>query len=109
MKGETLTHISAMYVSPSASLIEQGAARFLSPHKVRVDSRTITTRKAVIATGSRTAIPEIEGLEQTGFIFGLKRALLRDVRLLPASASSAHSRGRYHRVATGQASVRSAY
>lgn len=48
--------------------IEQGAARFLSPHEVQVDSRTITTRKAVIATGSRTAIPEIEGLAQTGFI-----------------------------------------
>lgn len=48
--------------------ISHGEARFLSPHEVRVDSRTLTTRKAVIATGSRTAIPPIEGLEETGFI-----------------------------------------
>lgn len=48
--------------------ISHGEARFLSPHEVRVDSRTLTTRKAVIATGSRTAIPPIEGLEETGFL-----------------------------------------
>ncbi len=46
----------------------QGEARFLSPHEVQVDSQRVTTRKAVIATGSRTAVPPIEGLQEAGFL-----------------------------------------
>ncbi|CAN5706910.1 mercuric reductase [soil metagenome] len=41
----------------------RGDARFNSPHEVEVDGRRLRARNFVIATGSRAAIPQIEGLE----------------------------------------------
>jgi pyruvate/2-oxoglutarate dehydrogenase complex dihydrolipoamide dehydrogenase (E3) component len=43
-------------------------ASFLSPAELQVGSRRIGARKVVIATGSRTAVPPIEGLEDVGFL-----------------------------------------
>jgi mercuric reductase len=39
-----------------------GGASFEDPHTVRVDSRRLTAERVLIATGSRTAVPPIEGL-----------------------------------------------
>lgn len=47
--------------------VVEGEARFLSPREIEVDGRRIRARKFVIATGSRPAVPPIEGLETTGF------------------------------------------
>lgn len=44
-----------------------GEARFLDPHSIQVDDRVIAGRRFVIATGSRPAIPPIEGLEGSGY------------------------------------------
>src|SRR5689334_14617710 len=46
----------------------QGSARFTSRTEVDVDGRRLTAKDIVIATGSRTAVPPIEGLADTGFI-----------------------------------------
>jgi mercuric reductase len=39
-----------------------GAATFEDRHTVQVDNRTLTAERVLIATGSRTAVPPIEGL-----------------------------------------------
>jgi pyruvate/2-oxoglutarate dehydrogenase complex dihydrolipoamide dehydrogenase (E3) component len=41
----------------------RGGARFVSPHEVEVDGRRLHARNFVIATGSRAAIPKVEGLD----------------------------------------------
>jgi pyruvate/2-oxoglutarate dehydrogenase complex dihydrolipoamide dehydrogenase (E3) component len=43
-------------------------ASFVSPTELQVGAQRIKAKKLVIATGSRTAAPPIEGLEQTGFL-----------------------------------------
>lgn len=48
--------------------VVEGAARFLSPSEIAVDGgRRLRGRRFVIATGSRPAVPPIEGLEETGY------------------------------------------
>ena len=47
--------------------VVEGAARFVSPHEVDVDGRRIRGRRFVIATGSRAAVPPIQGLEEAGY------------------------------------------
>ncbi|MCW8885511.1 MAG: FAD-dependent oxidoreductase [Motiliproteus sp.] len=41
----------------------EGAAKILSPYKVEVNGKVITTRNIVIATGARPAIPPIKNIE----------------------------------------------
>ncbi len=44
-----------------------GQARFESPHAVRVGDRVLRTRRTVIATGGRAAVPDIPGLQESGY------------------------------------------
>jgi mercuric reductase len=47
----------------------QGTATFVDPHNVRVDDEAeLTAEKILIATGSRTAVPPIEGIEDVDWI-----------------------------------------
>jgi pyruvate/2-oxoglutarate dehydrogenase complex dihydrolipoamide dehydrogenase (E3) component len=46
----------------------EGQARLVSRSRVEVAGRTLEGRDIVIATGSRTAVPQIAGLQETGFI-----------------------------------------
>ena len=46
----------------------EGNARLLSPHEVEIDGRRLITKDIVLATGSRTAVPPIDGLEAAGFL-----------------------------------------
>jgi pyruvate/2-oxoglutarate dehydrogenase complex dihydrolipoamide dehydrogenase (E3) component len=45
-----------------------GSARFVGADAVEVADARLRFKKAVIATGGRAAIPEIEGLEEAGFL-----------------------------------------
>jgi pyruvate/2-oxoglutarate dehydrogenase complex dihydrolipoamide dehydrogenase (E3) component len=51
-----------------------GSPRFLNPHEIEVtlknsdETRTLKAKRFCIATGSRAAIPPVEGLPETGFI-----------------------------------------
>jgi pyruvate/2-oxoglutarate dehydrogenase complex dihydrolipoamide dehydrogenase (E3) component len=47
---------------------EDAAARFVSPHEVEAGGRRYRGRKLVIATGSRPAVPPVEGLREAGFV-----------------------------------------
>jgi pyruvate/2-oxoglutarate dehydrogenase complex dihydrolipoamide dehydrogenase (E3) component len=46
----------------------EGKARFTAPLEVEVNGRTLRAKDVVIATGARTAVPPVEGLEETGFL-----------------------------------------
>ncbi len=45
-----------------------GSARFLSRDTVEVAGERLRFRKAIIATGTRAAIPPVDGLKETGFL-----------------------------------------
>jgi pyruvate/2-oxoglutarate dehydrogenase complex dihydrolipoamide dehydrogenase (E3) component len=45
-----------------------GAPRFVDAHTLAINGQTLRGRRFVIATGSRPAIPAIEGLADTGYI-----------------------------------------
>jgi pyruvate/2-oxoglutarate dehydrogenase complex dihydrolipoamide dehydrogenase (E3) component len=59
-----------------------GPARFRDARHVEVGDRMIETRRVVVATGSRPAVPPIEGLKETGFITNVEAVRLST---LPAS------------------------
>lgn len=46
----------------------RGEATILSPWKIRVGTRTITTQNIVIATGAGPAIPNIPGIEEADYV-----------------------------------------
>lgn len=60
----------------------EGRARFLSPEQAEVDGRRITSKRWIIATGSRTAIPPVPGLEEAGY---LTHETIWSLRALPSS------------------------
>ncbi len=45
-----------------------GEATILSPHEVKVDDRTITTKNIIIASGARPFVPPIEGLDKIDYL-----------------------------------------
>ncbi len=49
-------------------VFEETEAQVRSGHEVAIDGRTITAKDIVIATGSRTALPPVAGLAETGFL-----------------------------------------
>jgi mercuric reductase len=46
----------------------QGPATFADPHTIRVGDAELTADKILIATGSRTAVPPIEGIEEVEWL-----------------------------------------
>jgi pyruvate/2-oxoglutarate dehydrogenase complex dihydrolipoamide dehydrogenase (E3) component len=48
-------------------VLEGAPARFLSPDRVQVGDRVLEGRNILVATGSRPAIPPVEGLAEVGF------------------------------------------
>lgn len=58
-------------------VIEGEAARFVSGHEVRAGDRRLRGRRILVATGSRTRIPPVEGLEEAGY-FTHETAFERD-------------------------------
>lgn len=46
----------------------QGEASFLSSDTLQVDGQKIKSKKFVVATGSRSTTPPVEGLQETGFL-----------------------------------------
>src|SRR5690242_8216148 len=47
---------------------EQGHVEFIDPHTVKVGDKQLTGEKILIATGSRTIIPKIEGLDKVSYL-----------------------------------------
>ncbi len=49
-----------------------GTAEFIDSHNVRINGETISSKRFVIATGSRPFIPPIEGLKEAGFLTNIE-------------------------------------
>ncbi len=62
--------------------VKFGEVSFKSPTELLVNGDTITSRNTIIATGSRPAVPDIEGLQETGYYTNND---LFDLNHLPAS------------------------
>lgn len=45
-----------------------GEASFASPHEIVVNGRTLQAERFLIATGTKTAVPDIPGLAETGYV-----------------------------------------
>jgi len=43
-------------------------ARFESPNRISVDGRLLETRSAIVATGSHSTTPPIDGIEEAGYV-----------------------------------------
>lgn len=56
-----------LYEAEGIKIIE-GAAHFISPHEITVNRRHVSAENFLIATGSHSHIPPIEGLEKAGYI-----------------------------------------
>jgi pyruvate/2-oxoglutarate dehydrogenase complex dihydrolipoamide dehydrogenase (E3) component len=46
----------------------EGEATFVDPQTIRVGERELTAERILIATGSRTAVPPVEGIDEVGWI-----------------------------------------
>lgn len=62
--------------------VVEGRARFVSPEEAEVGGRRVRSKRWILATGSRTAVPPIPGLEAAGY---LTHETLWDLRALPES------------------------
>jgi dihydrolipoamide dehydrogenase len=67
IRGGTLAQANAGIAAKGIDLF-MGEASFSSAHEIRVDEKTLQGKRFIIATGTIPAIPEIEGLSQTGYI-----------------------------------------
>ena len=61
-------HDSAERLRAAGVDVYFGDARFTGPSAIAVDGRTLTFRRAVIATGSRAAVPPIPGLSAAPYL-----------------------------------------
>ncbi len=59
----------------------RGPARFLAPHRIRVNDEEIESERIFINTGTRPAIPSLEGLDRIDY---LTNASILQLRELPA-------------------------
>ncbi len=48
--------------------LREGRARLAGEQTVEVDGETVTGRRILLATGARTFVPDIPGLEETGYL-----------------------------------------
>ncbi len=73
---------SAMNLARDGIHLFFGTARFTGPDTVDVDGIRLRFKKALIATGSRSMLPDVPGLAEAGF---LTNETVFDLQLLPKS------------------------
>ena len=56
-----------------------GSAEFVSDHEVKVNGKTLSASRFTIATGSRSMVIPIEGLQETGFITNVETFSLENL------------------------------
>jgi pyruvate/2-oxoglutarate dehydrogenase complex dihydrolipoamide dehydrogenase (E3) component len=61
------SHGEASFRKEGITLI-QHKAEFVSPHEVVANGKTYSAAKFLLATGSKTFVPHVDGLEETGYI-----------------------------------------
>src|SRR5262249_25304171 len=58
--------------------LHRGAARFLAPHRIRVNQEEIESERLFINTGTRPAIPSLEGLDRIDYLTNASILQLRE-------------------------------
>lgn len=82
VKGVIKTIRGGTHEEAQAQLEEQGidlfmgVARFTSPHEVAVGEQTFRAKQILLATGTTSAVPKCDGLEETGFITNVEAVSL---------------------------------
>src|SRR5713101_1769638 len=67
-RAEISSHDSAQRVQQAGVDLFFGEGRFTSDRTIRVDDRTLTFKRAVIATGGRPTAPPVAGLDQARYL-----------------------------------------
>jgi pyruvate/2-oxoglutarate dehydrogenase complex dihydrolipoamide dehydrogenase (E3) component len=77
LRGGTPEEAQTKFTQQGIELLE-GEARFLSPHEISVSGYNgiFSAERILIATGSETLIPPIEGLDETGYITNVQAVSL---------------------------------
>ena len=78
--GDVAPHDSVDRYSKLGVDVRKGHATIVSPWEVRIGQQTLTTRAIIIAAGAEPLIPELPGLDESGF---LTSSTLWDLRELP--------------------------
>ncbi len=56
-----------------------GKATFISPHEIEVDGQTYSAQKFIIATGSTATVPNVEGINEVGFVTHVEALQLKQL------------------------------
>lgn len=77
LRGGTLEEARAKLSQQGIDVLE-GEARFISPHEISIPGHdeTFSAERIIIATGSETLVPPIEGLDEAGYITNVQAVSL---------------------------------
>ena len=75
LRGGTLEEAQTSLTRQGIDLLH-GEATFVSPNQVLIAGQTISATQIIIATGSETVVPPIEGLQEAGFITNVQAVAL---------------------------------
>ena len=81
VQADAATHPSQSYEAEGINVFF-GEPHFLDDHRIQIDSRTISSKKFVICTGSSPLIPSIDGLNDVPY---LTNETIFDIEALPKS------------------------
>ena len=81
VEADAAAHPSQSYEAEGINVIF-GEPRFLDDHRIQIDSRTISSKKFVICTGSSPLIPPVDGLNDISY---LTNETVFDIETLPES------------------------
>ena len=81
----------ARAVDESGYKLVDGVASFEDAHTVRVGERHLSADRILVATGSRTAVPPIEGLEEVDWLDHVSALELTELPETPWSSAAARS------------------
>src|SRR6266566_3991591 len=75
LRGGTLEEARANLAPHGVDVLE-GKAVFISPNEVSIVGQAVSAERIIIATGSETVVPPIEGLKEAGFITNVEAMAL---------------------------------
>lgn len=78
LRGGSLEEARADLVKQGIHLLD-GDAAFVSPHDIQIGGRTVSADRILIATGSETLVPPVEGLKEAGYITNIEAVSLPEL------------------------------
>lgn len=75
LRGGTLEEAHAELEKKGITILD-GEATFVSPHEVQISGKSVSADRILIATGSETVVPPVEGLQEAGYITNIQAVSL---------------------------------